>query len=321
MSSTVGRIVVETYTNQSGGSVANGDLVYVDTGHTRSFITGTTGAYTGMVGVCIEPNGIANGATGRIQTQGEAALITVNASVTLGHFAKSYTVAKQATDAGASRVVGAFGQFTTGGTTPTILLFGFPDSASSSAAAGTPAVTLSTTAAAGAAATFVATDATIIAFDATVPAADGTAAAGSAAVAARRDHVHPAFVVSENYLGSNTNMTTANTYYDGPSLTIGPGRFLLDAVISLDGPNAGWFTAKIWNGTTQYSGSPAEYNSTAGGGIAMTVIGYVDLSGSTTVKVSATGSVNSCHILTTDPTGNGTANKASYLRATKIADH
>lgn len=194
MSSTVGRMVVDTLTNQQGSSVANGDLVYIDTGHDKAFITGTTSAYTGMVGVCIEPNGIANGASGRIQIAGHCSLINVNASVTRGHYAKSYTVAKQATDAGASRVVGAFGQFLTGGTTPEIELFGFPDGSTGSAGSpATPALTFGTSNAAGSAVTLVATDATLAIFDATAPvtqAFNDAAATGSAAFAAHRDHRH-----------------------------------------------------------------------------------------------------------------------------------
>lgn len=59
---------------------------------------------------------------------------------------------------------------------------------------GTPALTLSTSNAAGAASTAIRTDATILAFDATTPATStlgGAGATGAAAVAARRDHVHP----------------------------------------------------------------------------------------------------------------------------------
>ncbi|HAH31952.1 MAG TPA: hypothetical protein DCL44_06535, partial [Elusimicrobia bacterium] len=57
---------------------------------------------------------------------------------------------------------------------------------------GVPNLTLGTSNIDGGAATYVRTDATLALFDATVPAAHGTAAAGAAAVAARRDHVHPA---------------------------------------------------------------------------------------------------------------------------------
>lgn len=193
MSSNVGRLVVATLTNKRGSGVNYGDLVYIDTANAGAFTVGTTGAYTGMVGVCIEPNGIANNATGRIQTQGDCPQINLNASGTLGHFVKTYTVAAQATDAGTSRVVGAFGQLLSTGTTPRVLLFGFPDAASSSASAGTPALTLSTTNSAGAASTFVATDATVAVFDSTVPVSQAfadSAAAGAAGVAARRDHKH-----------------------------------------------------------------------------------------------------------------------------------
>ncbi|HAH32444.1 MAG TPA: hypothetical protein DCL44_09060, partial [Elusimicrobia bacterium] len=57
---------------------------------------------------------------------------------------------------------------------------------------GAPGLTLGTANGAGAASTYVRTDATLALFDATVPAALGAEAAGSAAVAARRDHIHPA---------------------------------------------------------------------------------------------------------------------------------
>lgn len=188
---TIGRANVVPLTNQTGGSVAAGDLVYLDTGHDESFTTGTTVAYTGMVGV-VQDTSIANGAVGLVRISGYASLVNVNASVTRGHYAKSHSVVKQATDAGASRVVGAFGQFLTGGTTPSIELFGFPDAAASSAAQGTPALTLSTSNSAGSSGSYVGTDATIAAFDATSPADVGAAASavGSAGTAARRDHKH-----------------------------------------------------------------------------------------------------------------------------------
>jgi hypothetical protein len=138
MTATVGRIVVDVLTNKRGSAVAYGDPVILDTANARSFTVTTTAAYTGMVGVCIEPNGIANNATGRIQFGGACPQINLNASGTLGHYVKTYTVAAQATDAGASRVVGAFGQLTSTGSTPSVELFGFPDAAASSAAQGTP---------------------------------------------------------------------------------------------------------------------------------------------------------------------------------------
>lgn len=122
-----GRQVVEYLTNQSGGSVVAGDVVYLDTANDASFTTGTTSGYTGAVGVAFES--IASAAQGRVIVAGYCPLVNVNASVTRGNFGKTHTVVKQATDAGATRVSGTFCQWLSGGTTPQAHLFNIPDAA------------------------------------------------------------------------------------------------------------------------------------------------------------------------------------------------
>lgn len=190
-----GRRTILYATNKSGGAVAKGDLVVGDGSNDEGFTTTTTaGLITAWVGVVIEDNGIASNMAGRVCVQGYVSLVTPNASVTRGHFGKTHTVAKQVTDAGASRVTGVFCQFLTSGTTPSAILFGMPDGSTGAAGSpATPALTFSTTNAVGAASTLVASDATIALFDATAPttsALGDAAAAGSAGVAARRDHRH-----------------------------------------------------------------------------------------------------------------------------------
>lgn len=113
---TYGRQVVIPLTNKSGGSVAAGDVVIVDTANNDAFTTTTSAGSTATIGVVQET--IASNAVGRVLLSGYAALVNVNASVTRGDYGKTHTVAKQATDAGASRGAGTFCQFLTGGTTP-----------------------------------------------------------------------------------------------------------------------------------------------------------------------------------------------------------
>src|SRR5437879_3574002 len=103
-----GRQVVEWLTNQSGGAVAAGDVVYIDSTHDAAFTTGTTSGYTGSVGVAFES--IASGAPGRVIVAGFCPLVNVNASVTRGNYGKTHTVVKQATDAGSTRGTGTFCQ-------------------------------------------------------------------------------------------------------------------------------------------------------------------------------------------------------------------
>lgn len=124
MATTRGRQVVIPLTNKSGGSVAAGDVVVVDTSNDTAFTTTTTARSEVSLGVAQET--IANNATGRVLTHGYAALVNVPASVTRGHYIETHTVAKQATGS-SSRRSGSFGQFLTGGTTPTGWLWGSTD--------------------------------------------------------------------------------------------------------------------------------------------------------------------------------------------------
>lgn len=121
MANIVGRQVVIVLTNKSGGGVIAGDVVVIDTSNNDAFTTSTAGAVT--IGVGIAQETIASNATGRVLISGQAALVNVNASVTRGNYGKTHTVAKQATDAGASRVTGTFCQFLTGGTTPDAMVY------------------------------------------------------------------------------------------------------------------------------------------------------------------------------------------------------
>lgn len=113
---TFGRVNVLPLTNKSGGSVAAGDVVIIDSANSDSFTTTTTASYTKSIGIAQQT--IANNAVGLVLISGYAALVNVNASVTRGNFGATHTVAKQATDAGSSRAAGTFCIFLTGGTTP-----------------------------------------------------------------------------------------------------------------------------------------------------------------------------------------------------------
>lgn len=125
-----GRSVIQILTNKSGGAVAAGDVVVIDTGNNDAFTTTTSGRAEISVGVAQET--IANNVAGRVLVAGYAALINVPASVTRGHYIETHTVVKQATG-NSTRRSGSFGQFPTGGATPTGWLWGQTDQTASSA--------------------------------------------------------------------------------------------------------------------------------------------------------------------------------------------
>lgn len=126
MSNMYGRQTVLPLVNKSGGVVIAGDVVIIDTANDGAFTTTTVAQSQKSVGVAQET--IASNATGRILVSGYAALVNVQASVTRGHYLETYSVAKQG-NGNSTRRAGTFGQFLTGGTTPTAWLWGFPDNA------------------------------------------------------------------------------------------------------------------------------------------------------------------------------------------------
>jgi len=300
---TYGRQVVVPLTNKSGGGVIAGDVVIIDTTNNDAFTTSTSGAYTGMVGVAQET--IANNAVGRVLTAGYAALVLTSGSVTRGNFGATHTVAKQAADIGA-RAVGAFCQFLTGGTTPDAHLFGFPDGTAASGAP-TTADYLVGTAQGGLSAEIVV---------GTTPGGElGNTWASPTVDATHSGSAHPTATI--NSISGNTTMTTANTYYDGPSLSLNGKYFLSGTVTVKDNSGSGGqeVTAKLWNGTTVIAS--AQITMTANYHVCIALSGYVETSGAETWKISAAADTNTNLILAAATT-NGAGNNASTLTAVKI---
>lgn len=115
---------VEVMTNKSGGSRAQGDVVILDSSTAGSFTTTTSANYEDdIVGVVLEPNGIANNATGLVAVSGHVPKINLAGSASLGDYAYTHTVAGQAQRSG-TKSAGAFAQVLATGTTPAAILFG-----------------------------------------------------------------------------------------------------------------------------------------------------------------------------------------------------
>lgn len=126
-----GRQVVLRLTNKSGGGLVEGDVVIISSGTAAAITTTTSAGQTDdMVGVVLET--IASDAIGRVCIMGYVPKINLSGAASLGDTFATHSVAKQASPA-ASRSSGHFGEVLGTGTTPSALLWGFPDS---SAAAG-----------------------------------------------------------------------------------------------------------------------------------------------------------------------------------------
>lgn len=122
------RTTVALLTNKSGGALAYGAVVVLDNTNAKGFTTTTTsGITTRGLGVIIEPNGIANDATGIVAISGWCPKVTLNTAATVGQFIKSHTVAGQGTPHDAPQVQGDFGVALQASATPEMILFGTPN--------------------------------------------------------------------------------------------------------------------------------------------------------------------------------------------------
>jgi hypothetical protein len=119
-------------------------------------------------------------------------------------------------------------------------------------------------------------------------------------------------------LASNVNMASSNTFYDGPTITLAAGTWLIVGQVTIEdgGSSGGRNTAKLWDGTTV--SSSLESTAPVGGTTSMTLSGIVVPAGSTTYKVSVASSQAGHDIRSTAPTNSAGAN-ASHISAVKIA--
>lgn len=122
-----------------------------------------------------------------------------------------------------------------------------------------------------------------------------------------------------NYLTAAVSMVAANTFYDGPSLTLAAGDWFLTGLLTLEsnGP-LGPITVKLWDGTTVTSTASANWG--VSGDAAIPVSGIVHPTGSTTYKISAAAAAVISSKIDATPRQNntGATNTASWLLAMKI---
>lgn len=124
-----------------------------------------------------------------------------------------------------------------------------------------------------------------------------------------------------NQLSGNVNMNAANTFFDGPSLSLTEGTWLLMGSVTLSPAAPDICVVKLWDGTTVADAKQLTFE--AGvyptpphlSGVA--VVG----AGGATWKISAASQSTTTGFMLATPTVNATGltNKASTLVAVKIA--
>lgn len=134
----------------------------------------------------------------------------------------------------------------------------------------------------------------------------------------------PAPVIALNhasaFLAANVSMPAANTWYDGPALSLADGTWLVmaSATIGRTGTTAGNYNIRISTGTTHYASVQQYHASVANNYAALSCNAIVTLGGTTTIKLQAAGSITA-NILRADTPNNASGLNATGLVAIRIA--
>lgn len=123
-------------------------------------------------------------------------------------------------------------------------------------------------------------------------------------------------------LSADVTMTTALTYYDGPSASFAAGTWFIVWKVSVTAPSAAAqaYTARLWDGTTVYDESeedianPGSGGETCWGGVAVVVLGST-----ATLKISATSARNTTIMKRDVIQASASSHSATRLSGVKIA--
>lgn len=120
----------------------------------------------------------------------------------------------------------------------------------------------------------------------------------------------------QDQLSADVSMTSANTAYNGPTVTLDPGRWFLSATVTLLAPaSAVKFTAKLWDGTTVESST--EQPAASGAVVSVSLHGVVGPTLSTDYKVTCLCDTAAAKIKAA-AVDNAAGNTASTLVAVRI---
>lgn len=122
-------------------------------------------------------------------------------------------------------------------------------------------------------------------------------------------------------LTADVTIAVANTFYDGPTVSLGLGTWLLVGSVNVvDNTAGGNFTAKLWDGASNIIDS-GEFSSSAGTASArMTLSGIVVLAATTTMRISVTNTIHpGASFIKAQTPQNAQGNTASHLIAVQIA--
>ena len=122
------------------------------------------------------------------------------------------------------------------------------------------------------------------------------------------------------FLATDVAMAAANTWYDGPTVSLAAGTWLVmaSATLGRTATTAGHYNIRISTGTTHYASVQQYHASVANNWAALSCNAIVTLASTTTIKLQAAGSITS-DVLKAATANNSSGNNATGLVAVRIA--
>lgn len=131
-------------------------------------------------------------------------------------------------------------------------------------------------------------------------------------------------LTASNSLTTDVSMSSGSTFYDGGTVSLPAGTWLITATATIESSNnsAMKITGKIWDGTTVYSASEGSVGSLGGGAkgyVNISMNSLVTVSSTTTIKGSYASTIASCSLKAATADNNtGTSGKTTLITAVRI---
>lgn len=132
-------------------------------------------------------------------------------------------------------------------------------------------------------------------------------------------HIAPsgALATASVSLGADVAMNVVNTFFDGPSVSLTAGTWLIVARLGVSIATQSAITGKLWDGTTVYA-SGQTIPRTGGDQVDMPLSSIQTLGSTTTVKISAASSADTGAAIKAATINNASGNNATQIHAVRI---
>lgn len=122
-------------------------------------------------------------------------------------------------------------------------------------------------------------------------------------------------------LSSDVQLVNSNQWYDGPGVTITPGYWLVNAVLTQwrTATTAENVYARISTGSTHYASSQGYHGSVANSGCTLYLTAIINVSTNTAIKLQAATSAGAAaSLMKAAMTANGSGNNATVITAIRV---